>query len=157
MFCSLCFMCFALLFFFPVCPPSSPAFHNSFAPFSSPLSFLFSIFFGRERIASQSRSPCHCTHYLPSNSTSSESGLGPPPVWHQETPQAGADSDAAKDTAHVVANMRVHRRSHIKATRNCMFEGNSPFGEREHPDNLDSFLAPSSSCLDGKHDQFASA
>ena len=60
-----------------------------------------------------------------SNSTSSESGGGPPPVWHQETPQAGADSDAAKDTAHVVANMRVHRRSHIKATRNCMFEGTS--------------------------------
>ena len=29
------------------------------------------------------------------------------------------------------------------------------FGEREHPDGLDGFLAPSSSCLDGQHDQFA--
>ena len=31
------------------------------------------------------------------------------------------------------------------------------FGEREHPDHLDSFLAPSTACLDGEHDQFTSA
>ena len=65
--------------------------------------------FGRESITS----PCCCTtSYLPTQPVQ-KAAVGPPPVLLQETPQAGADSDAAKDTAHVVANMRVHRRLHV--------------------------------------------
>ena len=44
---------------------------------------------------------------------------------HQEAFRGGSTREDAKETAHAMANIRVHRRSHMRATENCMYGGAS--------------------------------
>ena len=60
-------------------------------------------------------------------------------------------SDDAKETAHPMANVRVHRRSHMRATENCMCGGASD----QHLQGLQGLLAPPATRLHGEHDEVA--
>ena len=77
---------------------------------------------------SQSKSKTPTTQrdpYLGSPSNSSARSGVSPSVQHQEAFREGSTREDAKETAHVMANIRVHRRSHMRATENCMYAGAS--------------------------------
>ena len=76
-----------------------------------------------------------------------------PPVWHQVSHHLdGSSREAAKATAHVVASMRVQRRSQAHETWRDM----SRTGDGKLSNHVHCFLAPSTARLDGEDDQSAS-
>ena len=74
-----------------------------------------------------------------------------PPVRHHVSHSSdGATNEAAKATAHVVANMRIQRRSHARTTGHFMAAGTS-----RALANADSLFAPPASGFEGHHNESA--